>query len=124
MPWSPTYDAAVADPRMDPYRSRAARLMAGETVAGHVLVESDFRADLEGGALWWRRWGTPYEFAVVFTRIGAAEPDVVALDPADVGLFDQWAEHGYADGGRTLQVVWLDEAESARVHDDVFAHEH
>jgi hypothetical protein len=124
MPWSPSYDDAEPDPRLDRYRGRAAHLMDGEVLAGHVLVESDYRAEVTGGALWWRRWSRPFEFATVFAKIGTGEATVAALDPSDADLFDRWAEHGYEVGRRVLQVVWLDEAESERVHDEVFGHEH
>jgi hypothetical protein len=124
VPWSPTYDDAEPDPRLDPYRDRAARLMDGGSVAGYVLVETDYRAELEGGALWGRRWARPVELAIVLTKLGDAEPRTAGVDPADFDLFDRWARAGYDDNGRILQVVWLDETESARVHDEVFAHQH
>lgn len=124
MPWSPSFDDAAPDPRLDPYRGRAAELTDGDRVVGHVLVETDYSAEGLGGALWWRRWAAPAEFAVVFTKIGDAEPRTTGVSPADFALFDHWAADGYDDAGRRLRVVWLDEEASARVHDEVFAHQH
>lgn len=124
MPWSPSFANVVADPRLDPVRGRAAALVEDGSVAGYVLVETDYTASSTGGILWWRRWEEPAEFAVVFTKIGDAEPRTTAVAPADLDLFDVWASRGYDDNGRVLSVTWLDEEESRRVHDEVFAHQH
>ncbi|MCX6397339.1 MAG: hypothetical protein NTV23_12695 [Propionibacteriales bacterium] len=124
MPWSPSFEDAVPDPRLDPYRNRVAQLMDGDVVAGHVLVETDYRAEVRGGFLWWRRWASPTEFALLFTRVGAAETRTTALGPADFALFDRWSTDGYVDDTRVLDVLWLDENTSRRLHDEVFAHQH
>ena len=124
MPWSPSFADASGDVRLDPYRGRAAELRDGDQVVGHVLVETDFRAERAGGLLWWRRWSPPAEFAIVFTRVGEVEPTTTAVAPADLDLFDRWAASGYVDAGRVLTPVWLDDAGSQRVHDEVFAHQH
>lgn len=124
MPWSPSFANVVADPRLDPYRGRAAALVEHGSVAGYVLVEADYTASCAGGILWWRRWEDPTEFAVVFTKIGDAEARTTAVAPADLDLFDVWAARGYDDNGRVLNVAWLDDAESQRVHEEVFAHQH
>lgn len=123
MPWSPSFENAVPDPRLDAVRNRAARLEhAGET-AGHVLVETDFMADQLGGLLWWRRWAAPREFAVVLTRIGD-ETSEAAVGNDDLGIVAAWARDGFQHAGTSYAMVWLDEAESRRVHDDVFKHDH
>lgn len=124
MPWSPSFANVVPDPRLDPYRGRAARLLDGDDVVGHVLVETDYSAESLGGVLWWRRWAVPVEFAIVFTQIGEAEARTTGVGTGDLDIFNRWAEVGYDDAGRRLSAVWLDESESQRVHDEVFAHEH
>lgn len=124
MPWSPSFEDAQPDPRLTAYRGRAARLTEGDQTAGYVLVETDFTAEARGGLLWWRRWSTPAEFAIVFTKVGDDEPRTTAVSPADFALFEHWAQDGYDDQGRKLAVVWLDDAESERVHHEVFAHQH
>jgi hypothetical protein len=124
MPWSPSFTDAVPDPRLDAYRGRAARLTDADVVVGHVLVESDFRADVTAGMFWWSKWGPSSEFAIIFARLGESEAEVTAVDADDLGLFDQWATNGYADGDRRLKVSWLDADESARVHAEVFGHQH
>ena len=124
MPWSPSFDSAVPDPRLDPYRSRAAQLVDDGEVVGHVLVETDYSSDILGGVLWWRRWAEPVEVALVLTRLGDAEPTTAGIGPENLDLFARWATDGYAEAGRRLVVEWLDDSASARVHDEVFGHQH
>ncbi|MGO4256901.1 hypothetical protein [Marmoricola sp. RAF53] len=123
MPWSPSFGDAVPDPRLDPVRDRAARLEHDAQACGYVLVETDFMAAQLGGVLWWRRWATPQEYAVVLTRLGE-ETREVAVGNDDLDIVARWAADGFTDGGATYAMVWLDQAESRRVHDEVFAHHH
>ncbi len=123
MPWSPSFDDAEPDPRLDPVRDRAARLEKAGELAGHVLVETDYLANQAGGVLWWRRWSRPVEYAVVLARIGE-ETSEAAVGNDDLGIVAAWAADGFTHAGTTYEMVWLDEAESRRVHDEVFGHHH
>ncbi|MCW2787515.1 MAG: hypothetical protein JWP74_4032 [Marmoricola sp.] len=124
MPWSPSFEGAVPDPRLDPVRSRAARLELEGQPVGHLLVETDFMAAKSGGFAWWRRWSAPLEYAVVLTRLADGETRETWVANHDLGIVAAWAADGYQDAGTTYAMVWLDEADSLRVHDEVFAHQH
>jgi hypothetical protein len=123
MPWSPSFANVVPDSRLDPVRNRAARLEHAGSSAGYVLVETDYLAPQLGGLLWWRRWATPQEYAVVLTRMGE-DVSEAAVGNADLGIVAVWAADGFTDRGTTYEMVWLDETESERVHREVFAHQH
>jgi len=123
MPWSPSYDAAVPDPRLDPFRGRAGVLSLKGTEVGHVLVETDIGATQVGGILWWRRW-EPAEFAYVATKIGGDESDAMVMPEQLDGPVSGWAGGTHDHAGTTYEVAWLDQAASDRVHRDVFGHHH
>lgn len=125
MPWSPSYDDASPDPRLDLFRGRAGVLSLDGADVGHVLVETDLVAHLEGGRLWWRRWGATEEFALVSARIddGGYDGDMLMPDELD-GPTTRWALGEFDHGSTTYAVRWLDQAESDRVHHEVFGHHH
>ncbi|MCZ4499975.1 MAG: hypothetical protein JWQ74_2530 [Marmoricola sp.] len=124
MPWSPSYDDAAPDPRLDPFRGRAGVLSLDGTEVGHVLVETDFGATRSGGALWWSRW-EPGEFAVVVTRIGTELGEDLWLMPEQLdGPVTRWAAGEHDHAGTTYAVTWLDEAGSDQAHREVFGHHH
>src|SRR5262245_50862634 len=49
------------DPRLDPYRDRAALVSDDEGAVGRMYVQVQTRWHETGGRLWWRRWSPPYE---------------------------------------------------------------
>lgn len=125
MSWKPSFENARPDPRLDPYRGRAARLTLGEAEAGHVLVESEYGADRVGGHLWWQRWGEPVEFALVDILFADGTYDDAWVTGEDLDReLDDWAAGRFRFAGTTYDLVWLDDAESARAHREVFGHDH
>lgn len=124
MPWSPSFANAQPDPRLDPYRGRAAVATQYGEPAGHVLVETDFLSERLSGQLWWRRWETPVEYAQVHTHFSSSSAPTWVL-PTDIDArVAEWAAGTYTDGGTTYGLTWLDAAESERVHREVFGHQH
>jgi len=124
MPWSPSFDKAQPDPRLDPFRGRAAVATRYGEPAGHVLVETDFLSERVSGQLWWRRWATPREYVQVHTHLGGSAAPTWVL-PTEIGdRVAEWSAGTYHDGGTTYGLTWLDDAESERVHREVFHHQH
>jgi hypothetical protein len=124
MPWKPSFDEARPDPRLDAVRGRAAELLLDGEVAGHLLVETEYGANRSGGRLWWQRWETPHEFAIVLTDFGNDHAHSAWVQPEDFTVFDQWETDGFDEHGTRFTVRWLDEDASSRVHTEVFGHHH
>lgn len=124
MPWSPSYENARPDSRLDRFRGRAAVATRYGEPAGHLLVHTDFLAEQLGGRLWWRRWAMPVEFAEVYTSLDGSVA-IEQLLPADIDdRVAEWTAGRCTTAGTTYGLTWLDEAESDRVHRDVFGHHH
>lgn len=125
MPWNPSFENARPDPRLDPYRGRAARLTLDDVAVGHVLVEGDHSAHQVGGHLWWRTWAEPVEFARVDTLLADGTYDDAWVIGEDLDReLDDWAAGRFRFAGTTYHLDWLDEAESAQVHRERFGHDH
>src|SRR5206468_11490075 len=124
MPWSPTFEYVEPDPRLDPYRGRAAQMTRDGAAVGHLLVETEYLQVRTGGFAWWRRWGPPQEFAVVSVLVDGESPDprTFALDELTEAL-DDWTR-GRHRGHTEYGLTWLDQQDSDRVHQEVFRHHH
>ncbi len=124
MPWSPSFENARPDPRLDPFRGRAAVATRYGEPAGHLLVHTDVLAEQRSGRLWWRRWAAPVEFAQVHVLLDGTLT-VEQVLPADIDArVVQWAAGTYNVAGTTYGLTWLDAAGSERVHREVFGHHH
>jgi hypothetical protein len=124
MPWSPSFEKAQPDPRLDRFRGRAAVATRYGEPAGHLLVETDYLSEKLSGALWWRRWATPVEYAQVHTLLDGT-PGTTWVMPADIGdTVAEWAAGTHTERGTTYGLTWLDQAGSDHVHRDVFGHQH
>lgn len=124
MPWSPSFESAQPDPRLDPFRGRAAVATRYGEPAGHLLVHTDFLAEQLGGRLWWRRWARPVEFAEVHAAFGTLITIEQVLPAGVDALVAEWAAGTYTADGTRYGLTWLDEAGSERVHREVFGHQH
>lgn len=113
----------VPDPRLDPFRDRAARATLPDGRSGVLYVESVRLATLESGHLWWRCWSAPYENAILWLDL----PDGVCTDiwlsdgAAIEAETEQWARRewtGVRQGGRPAPIYaleWLGDEESRRI---------
>ena len=126
MPWSPDFTHSRPDPRLDPFRGRAGVLARDGVECGHVLVETDVSADQLGGILWWRRWADPAEFAIVSTKLddGSFDSDDWVRGDRIGEVVATWSDGYDVVQGVRYDITWLDEAESDRVHREVFGHQH
>lgn len=125
MPWSPSFDHdAPADPRLDAYRGRAGRISLEGDDVGYVLVETDVARLKAGGMLWWSRWEPPQECAVVSVyRDEQVHDGLTFVTDELTEQLGLWGT-GSIDLGVVHDVAWLDQAESDRVHHEVFGHHH
>ena len=125
VPFHPPPGRAVADPRLDPYRSRAGNLCKGGELIGVVyLVVESFWLQV-GGQLWWRSWSQPREqiHGYLLFEDGGFD-DFVEDAHAVIDELADW-RHGYFRyRGDVLEVRWLSHEESDRVRMDTFGLPH
>ncbi|QGN45618.1 hypothetical protein ACN26Y_04640 [Micromonospora sp. WMMD558] len=109
------------DPRLDPFRERAARLVRnGEPVATlYLRVETCWWQP--GGRLWWRTWSEAKEqvHGFVLMQAGVFDDFIVDVDDLDDELPD-WADNRFHYRGEALTAQWLDDRSSRTVRIDVF----
>ncbi len=115
MPWYPSFEQAVPDPRLDPYRNRVGRLTCDGALAAWILVETGFEAEELGGHLWWRRFGPLREFVVDYVTVnhGQEEWDLLISGEALDARLTEWDQGKFSLGNRTYSVEWLEVEESA-----------
>ena len=115
----------MRDPRLDPYRDRACRLLADGEPTGYVLVETQEAQLKLGGALWWTRWDEPEEMAVLAVLLDGDIADGQTYVREELtALLEDWSRGLFVTSRATYEVEWLDDAETARVHTEVFGHHH
>jgi hypothetical protein len=114
MPWE-SLEEAVLDPRIAPYRDRAAALLLNGQHVGLLYAEWTQGVIRTGGHLWWRTFLPPVDTLELHIRIG------------DLDLLDCWVENDldadladWARGVLTCDDVeyecrWLDGIASADV---------
>lgn len=117
------------DPRLTPFRDRAADLFRGEVPVGQVFVESAVHREFLGGPPWRKKWGPAVEIARAFVHIDGqwlddyVEPDAIAGRAAD------WKAGRYPWGDEVLRARWLSEhesrlAEERRINEAVIPPQH
>jgi hypothetical protein len=125
MPWSPPFDEdGSPDPRLDPYRGRAARLSLDGEPSGYLLVETQEARFKAGGFAWWSRWDPAEEIAVVATQVGDTDETSALVRDGLAAAIASWGRGQHTIRGTAYDVSWLDEAESDRVHREIFGHHH
>lgn len=100
------------DPRLTPYRDRAAEVHRGGARVGRIFVESAVWREFAGGPPWRRRWGPAFEIARVFVRLDGRWHDDYADPDAIEGYVAAWAQDRYAWGGEVLHLAWLSDLDS------------
>lgn len=122
MSWRPPLRNAVRghDPRLDPYRERAAILTSRGHSNATLFVRMETYWTQTGGHLWWRRWSEAYEVPhgyMVFVD-GRFDDWLVSRQYLDEDLAD-WSRNKLRYIGELLDVEWLDDAASRHVRDEV-----
>jgi hypothetical protein len=112
MPWR-SREEAVPDPRIAPYRDRAAALLLDGEHVGVLFAKEIQGAIQTGGHLWWRVFLPPVHTLELTVRIG--EEDIYGCwvnDDLEADLAD-WSRGVFTCNGVEYECRWLDEAASA-----------
>lgn len=121
MPWSPRSDDVPArDARLDPYRDRAAVLLADGVEVARLYVGTGPLWTRRGGHLWWSRWAPPQE--AVEGSVLWADGTLTEWFSADDELeqdLAEWEVDTFTREETAYRVVWLDDEESAQVRANI-----
>lgn len=112
MPLLPPEVDLPLDPRLEPYRDRAALLYRGDVQIGHVFVETAWHVVQTGGRFWWRRWSEPTEAVQIYTVLDSAATDSVETPGAFDELLAQWSAGELEFNGEVLRLRWLSDRDS------------
>lgn len=122
MSWRPPegIPAWTHDPRLDPYRERAATLGGRGAVHATLFVRVEVHWTHVSGHLWWRRWSEPFEVPHGFMVFADGRFDdwLVGREELDEDLAD-WSRSTLRYCGELLDVEWLDDGASRHVRDEV-----
>jgi hypothetical protein len=122
MSWRPPFEnkARGRDPRLDPYRERAAILTSGGDPKARLYIRIETYWTQIGGHLWWRQWSEPYEVAHGYMILadGSFDDWVVRREELDEDLAN-WPRNKLSYFGEILDVEWLDDTASRQSRDDI-----
>jgi hypothetical protein len=110
MPRRPTLHPA-RNPRLDPYRHRAARFSDDSGRHGRFYVQPDMIATSVGGRLWWTRWSPSQEFAILWIETPEGEDTDTWVWPDDLeDELSDWDRGQFRFLDETYRLTWLDDA--------------
>lgn len=112
MPLLPPEGDLSLDPRLEPFRDRAALLHRGDAQVGQLFVETAWQVEQTGGRFLWRRWSEPIEAVRLYVRVGGTASDSTATCEGFGELLAQWAAGEFEVNGELLRLEWLPDAES------------
>lgn len=114
MPWE-SREEAVLDPRIAPYRDRAAALLLNGRQVGSLYAEWIQGVIRTGGHLWWRTFLPPVDTLELHIRIGDQDfLDCWVENDLDADLSD-WARGVLTCDDVEYECRWLDDLASADV---------
>lgn len=104
------------NPRLDPYRHRAARFDDDSGRHGRFYVQPDVIATVVGGHLWWTRWSPSQEFVILWIETPEGEDADTWILPDDLKdeLFD-WDQGRFQFLGQTYRLTWLDDTKTQEI---------
>lgn len=99
------------NPRLDPYRHRAAGFSNNRGGRGRLYVEPHQIQTAISGHLWWTQWSPPEEFVILWleTPDGRDTETHIYSDALDDTLND-WDQGQFHYLGETYLLTWLDDA--------------
>lgn len=121
MPRKPPDPDVVLNPRLDPYRERAAELLSDKGVVGWVYVEPVHVGTRLGGRLWWTRWGPPTEHLDLWVTTESDElNDLWIMDDQVDELIDHWDRGRFVYADLDCGLRWLDDDRSAELRRAIY----
>lgn len=112
VPWKPDWSHLQPDPRLDPYRHRAALLVRDDAEVGFLYAEPEPVATQERGHLWWRSFTAPREMLKLWWQVDGSDNDAWS-DGEDLAAdLAGWRAGVFQLGGEQYECTWLDEARS------------
>lgn len=115
MAWEPDWSLQVADPRLDPYRHRAAKLLRGGLEVGSLYAEPGYAATQERGHLWWRSYSEPREMLQLWLRIDGRDDDYCSDGEDLTADLEGWRAGVFFVGGQEYGCKWLDDEVSESI---------
>lgn len=114
MPWE-SREEAVPDPRIAPYRDRAAALLLDGQQVGVLYAQWIQGVAQTGGHLWWRTFLPPRDTLELHIRIGAVDfLDCWVDNDLDADLAD-WSRGVFTCDGVEYECRWLEDPASTDV---------
>jgi hypothetical protein len=105
----PSFENPIINPRLAPYRHRAAEFRDGAGKVGTIYVEPQLGAAHMRGHLWWRQWERAREHVILWIddpTLGPTDAWIMA-DDLDEEI-DHWERHEFAWIGNVCELTWLD----------------
>lgn len=112
MAWEPDWGHLVADPRVDPYRPREAKLLRDGLEVSYLYAEPDHVVTQEGGHLWWRSFSQPREMLKLWMHVDGRDDDSWSDGEVLIADLEGWRAGVFLVGGQQYGCKWLDDAQS------------
>lgn len=119
MPWKTDWAHPVADPRLDPYRHRAASLSSKGLALGALYAEPDHVATQSTGHLWWKSFCEPREFLKLWITISGRQTDAWTDGRELDEDLENWRRGIFVFEGESYECTWLDDTQSAKIRRDL-----
>ncbi|HSN44422.1 MAG TPA: hypothetical protein VLR88_10235, partial [Propionibacteriaceae bacterium] len=102
---------SARNPRLDPYRHRAAEFRDNKGRRGRFYVEPHQGSTAISGHLWWTRWSPPEEFVILWLETPEGYDTDTSILPEDLpDELDAWDQGQFRFLEETYQLTWLDDA--------------
>ncbi len=121
--WRPRREPIPADPRLERFRHRVARIWLAQDEVGLLLVLPEVYRTQTGGALWWRRWSEGRHGALLFLSLpqsGLPFTDTFVAPDDLADELDDWDAGCFRFIGETYALQWLGDHDSRRLASEWF----
>ena len=107
VPWKPDWSDLQPDPRLDPYRNRAALLIRDGVEVGGLYAEPEYLAIQERGHLWWRSYTAPREILKLWWQVDGSDDDAWSDGEELTADLAGWRAGRFQIGGQQYECTWL-----------------
>jgi hypothetical protein len=115
VPWKPDWSDLQPDPRLDPYRHRAALLIRDGVEVGCLYAEPEYLATQDGGHLWWRSYTAPREMLKLWWQVDGSDNDAWSDGEELTADLAGWRAGRFQIGGQQYECTWLDDVRSDQI---------